>query len=313
MDERIVLVGLFRWLFGARSSQLAALTQERVRLQQFEQPLATDDRRRLTDVPYVLPKDLEEGERLNLQHYLLRYALKGNFSAPLDVPVSRVLDVGSGTGIWGQEMAQQFPLTQVFSVDLEPPAVVSLSTQAKESLANYHFIQGNILQGLPFPDQSFDFTHQRLLVLALPAATWSPVIRELIRVTRKGGWIELMEIDVIKQGGPLTEKVIGLILEFVRRRGIEVKLVENLGSLLQQEGLKQVTQRFVDIPIGSWGARLGNLMEKDALAGYAALKHTLCRTLAFDPDEYDALLQALPEEWSRYHSSYRFVLVYGQV
>src|SRR5579859_2259589 len=112
-------------------------------------PLVSDDnqeRRHREDVPYALPKDLEEGQRLNLQHYLFRYMLRGNYAAPLPETVSSILDVGSGTGIWGQEMAQLFPSARVFGLDFEPPQSVSLASSVVQMPANYHFVQGNLLQ-----------------------------------------------------------------------------------------------------------------------------------------------------------------------
>ncbi len=50
-------------------------------------------------IPYVLPRDLEEMNRLDFQHYVLRQAFKGNFLAPVENPVA-ILDVGTGTGRW---------------------------------------------------------------------------------------------------------------------------------------------------------------------------------------------------------------------
>ena len=40
-----------------------------------------DDRRRLKEAPYVLPSDDKEINRLDFQHYMLRYTLRGNFAA----------------------------------------------------------------------------------------------------------------------------------------------------------------------------------------------------------------------------------------
>src|SRR5438067_108538 len=103
-------------------------------------------RRYREDVPYVLPKDLGEDERLNLQHYILRYVLKGNYVAPLGERVTHILDVGSGSGIWGQEIAQQFPAASVFGVDLESPRPLSSAASATSlPPPNYHFVQGNVL------------------------------------------------------------------------------------------------------------------------------------------------------------------------
>ena len=48
-------------------------------------------------VPYALPSDLGEMNRLDFQHFVLRQAFKGNYAAPVRKP-SSILDVGSGTG-----------------------------------------------------------------------------------------------------------------------------------------------------------------------------------------------------------------------
>lgn len=58
---------------------------------------------------------------------------------------------------------------------------------------NYTFVQGNILEQLPFAPMSFDFIHQRMLNFGIPRDKWQHVLQELLRVTRLGGWIELME------------------------------------------------------------------------------------------------------------------------
>ena len=73
-------------------------------------------------VPYLFPSDLGEAQRLDFQHYMLRYTLKGNYAAPLKAPRD-ILDIGCGTGRWAMEMAQQFPGASVTGVDIAPPAV----------------------------------------------------------------------------------------------------------------------------------------------------------------------------------------------
>lgn len=142
------------------------------------EPVATliGGRRHRIDIPYLLPKDLPEASRLEYQHFFLKGVLGKNYFAPLENPVN-ILDVGCGTGRWCIEIAQQFPSTWVTGVDIEfhlPP--VSIPT-------NCHFIQGNVLQRLPFSDQFFSYTHQRFLGSAIPLAYWPDAIAELKRVT----------------------------------------------------------------------------------------------------------------------------------
>src|SRR5262245_38739441 len=65
-------------------------------------------RMRTVGLPYTLPHDVEEVNRLDFQHYMLRYAFQGIYAAPLKQPRD-ILDVGTGTGRWALEMAQYFP------------------------------------------------------------------------------------------------------------------------------------------------------------------------------------------------------------
>ena len=102
---------------------------------------------RVRGVPYNLPRDLEEMNRLDFQHFLFRAALKGNFVAPISRPGS-ILDVGTGTGRWARELAVQFPRAQVVGLDVNPPPVdeAAESSQAPDLRPpNYRFVPGNVL------------------------------------------------------------------------------------------------------------------------------------------------------------------------
>ena len=123
-------------------------------------------RRYRVDVPYVLPKDLQEVGRLDFQHYALRALLKGNYSAPSRVLAPRqILDVGCGTGRWCRDVANDCPQASITGLDLEAqwPTSIPLPPIIR-------FQQANILQGLPFAAGSFDYVHQRLLVGAVCVA-----------------------------------------------------------------------------------------------------------------------------------------------
>src|SRR5512146_364277 len=117
-------------------------------------------------VPYALPSDLSETNRLDFQHYMLRQAFKGIYAAPIGTP-GAILDVGAGTGRWAKEMAELFPRARVVALDIKEPAESEQSQPGGAASdprpSAYTFVRGNILEGLPFPDATFDFTHQRLL------------------------------------------------------------------------------------------------------------------------------------------------------
>jgi ubiquinone/menaquinone biosynthesis C-methylase UbiE len=161
----------------------------------------TEQRTYLDDAPYLLPKDALEDQRLNYQHHVLYKTISNHYLAPISPTTATMLDVGTGTGIWPVDMAALFPHAHIVGVD------VSLASLPSPLPTTCLFVQANILKGLPFPDQQFDFTHQRFLVAAIPALHWPAVVRELVRVTRPGGWVELLEIgDTIQNAGPATTR-----------------------------------------------------------------------------------------------------------
>jgi len=55
------------------------------------------------------------------------------------------------------------------------------------------FVRANLLQGLPFADDRFDFVHQRALAWAVPVRSWPVLVQDLVRVAAPGGWVELVE------------------------------------------------------------------------------------------------------------------------
>ena len=55
---------------------------------------------------YFMPNDEGEQDRLDLYHHMFLLLLGGDlYTAPLDKP-QRVLDVGTGTGIWAIDFAE---------------------------------------------------------------------------------------------------------------------------------------------------------------------------------------------------------------
>ena len=60
---------------------------------------ASPQRRYLNQTDYLLPKDDDELNRLNFQHYALNLTLGNHYLAPLPPVVRTMVDIGCGTGI----------------------------------------------------------------------------------------------------------------------------------------------------------------------------------------------------------------------
>jgi methylase of polypeptide subunit release factors len=58
--------------------------------------------------------------RLDLHHEIMRLLWDDRLhESPLDQP-DRILDIGTGTGIWAIDMADEYPMAEVVGTDLSP-------------------------------------------------------------------------------------------------------------------------------------------------------------------------------------------------
>jgi SAM-dependent methyltransferase len=256
---------------------------------------------------YLFPSHPSEIDRLDVQHYALRETLGVNYLAPVGQPGS-VLDVGCGTGQWGFELGEEFPEAAVVGLDLVPSKA--------GSPPNYRFVKANVLQGLPFASESFDFVHQRLMLAsAVPVSSWGDLLADLARVMRPGGWIELVEgIAEIDSGGPATRRLTELTQRLRRSLGLDTTgiVVHSLDSQLRREGMVRVQRRDVQLPIGEWGGPVGALMASDFRAAYARLDTVFESRFDLTSEEYRGLIGTAQAELDEYQSTGVVVAAFGQ-
>lgn len=265
------------------------------------------DRGQSSVIPYMLPNFNQEIDHLDLQHYMLRYLLKGNYIAPIAKP-ARILDVGCGTGRWVTEMAQEFPQAELDGIDLKCP-----EEDAVLFPRNSHFHAGNVLNGLPFEDSFFDFVHQRLLIYAIPQIRRQELVNELVRVTRRGGWVELIEMNPSFQHmGPATERVLHLVMQASLKPGLDPAISQHIGTLLCSAGLKRVGTSTQLVPLGNWGGQLGTMAIADILGMAQGMKPAVVAQTQTTPEEFDRLIMQMAEEVEEYRTTYTFHIAYGQ-
>ena len=267
------------------------------------------DRMHLADAPYVLPADDQEINRLDFQHYMLRHTLRGNYAAPINNPQS-ILDVGSGTGRWAMEMASLFPHTNVYGVDITPASPESAPGSATPE--NCAFTVGNILEGLKFPDGSFDFVHMRLLLFAIPEARWPDVVRELARVTRPGGWIELVETGPQQRGGPAMDQIVDWITAASLKRGVNPMLGPRIGEFLKMAGMSNVVTRAIALPVGAYGGRIGRLAETDVFGVVGGVKGLVTSMGIASAEAYDSAMSQARADLATQQCILPFYIAYAQ-
>jgi SAM-dependent methyltransferase len=269
-------------------------------------PLHAIGRRTHGEIPYMLPRHSAEVDRLDLQHYVLRAALRGNYAVPLDEP-RRILDVGSGTGQWGFDLCREFPKASVFGFDI--------AAGKPEEPANYHLVRGNVLGGLPFADDSFDFVHQRLMMAAISLSMWPRAVGQLVRVTRPGGFVELVELgDRTEPKGPATERMWTLCNALAASRGLDSTgtVLRSLDGYLRAAGMTEVRRHHVAIPLGGWGGTIGSMMATDLHSFFTRLSECFEAELGVPAAQSAELLGESMQECERYRTNAICTVVHGR-
>ncbi|HEU5348271.1 MAG TPA: class I SAM-dependent methyltransferase, partial [Ktedonobacterales bacterium] len=213
-----------------------------------------------------------------------------------------------GTGRWCIEMAALFPQANVVGLDITSPPVVEADAPRP---ANFVFVAGNMLEGLPFADNSFDFVHQRLVIAALPTAQWLQQTQELLRVTRPGGWVELVEGDSLT-GGPGLQTLNDIGVLFTEKRGMALNNASRIGEYLRLAGARQVEQRTIRLPVGKTTGRLGAMAEADYLAIIASVRGYLIVQGLITEEEHNRAFAQAREELASGTLTWPFYVAFGQ-
>jgi SAM-dependent methyltransferase len=140
------------------------------------------------DGRYLLPNDEAEQDRLDCHHHLWRLMIDGPlYRAPIGPSPQRVLDLGTGTGIWAIDFADEFPGALVIGTDLSPIQPTSVPPNVKFYVDD---VEGEWTYG---PDEKFDFVHGRALGGSI--ANFGQLYRRIYDNLKPGGWVEVQEYE----------------------------------------------------------------------------------------------------------------------
>ncbi|CRK37333.1 Secondary metabolism regulator LAE1 like protein [Verticillium longisporum] len=208
-----------------------------------------------SDTEYWGPNDDKQNEHLDINHEMLLMAMDNRLHvAPISGTPQRVLDVGTGTGIWAIDFADQYPSAEVIGTDLSPiqPAWVP---------SNCRFELDDAQLPWTFPDNHFDYIHMRLLMGAIK--DWPFLYSEVYRCLKPGGWFEHMDYDphIYSDDGSLSPTS-----AWNDYGGFFIKAGEKLGRTfniimdkvnhgwMKDAGFVNVDELRLKLPMGAWPA-----------------------------------------------------------
>ncbi|KAB8235331.1 S-adenosyl-L-methionine-dependent methyltransferase [Aspergillus alliaceus] len=198
------------------------------------------------------PVDEEEAERLELQHQVFSKVFDNRLIFPPIPRPRKVLDCGYGTASWAIEAAERHPECEVIGLDIFP------YMNPDEIPENLWLQVDDLNRPFTFPPNHFDLVHSRLLATGINRDRWPSYIRDIKRVLKPGGWVQLVEIyfNVQSDNGSITEQhalrrwstqLMGS-LEGVK----DLRVGTRLRNLLTAAGLTEVDARMIPLPLSAW-------------------------------------------------------------
>lgn len=183
-------------------------------------------------------------------------------------------------------MAADYPWTQFVGVDIathHPDLTLP---------SNVTFQQGDVMDGLPFSMQSFDYIHVRMLATGIHASRWISLLQEIFRVTSVGGFVEIVESDYLHhRTGPAGDQINAWIQEITLERGMDLGCIHRLETDLEAVGFTDIECEAVSVPTGGgWGGTVGQL----SINNYESVLRTLTpriRAFGVEAEEVERIFQ----------------------
>ncbi|KAG1460299.1 hypothetical protein G6F46_005733 [Rhizopus delemar] len=188
-------------------------------------------------------------DRMMSNHFALNALFEGNTLPIIKKEVdfnsntTKVLDIGCGPGSWVMDMATEYPNTHFIGIDQLPLFPQDIRP------ANVTFRQSDILAGLPFEDNSFDFIQMRLFLVAFNRTNWIDALNEVYRLLKPGGYVQLLEAQLMDEGDEVIEEYVAKIRTIMEFNDFDPEICDKLGILIEKSGfiLKDFTKKSVPL------------------------------------------------------------------
>ncbi|KAF4437668.1 tam domain-containingmethyltransferase [Fusarium acutatum] len=266
-----------------------------------------------------IPSDDLEVERNDLQHCKFTM-LMGNelHLAPIVDHPQKILDLGTGSGIWAIDMAEQYPSAKVIGVDTTP-------VQPNVIPPNLVFEIDDVEDDWLWGEGTFDLIHGRELIMAI--RNWPRLMEQAFNHLKPGAYFQLSGSvpDFKSDDGTLPPdsayiEMGKIYFEMSQRIGCSGWEPTRWKEHFENAGFEDVVERVLKIPTNPW-PKDKHLKEigafelshfRDTIGNVFARGYE--QILNGDPNYFQVLLSKARKEVlnPNMHSWVPFYVVYGR-
>ncbi|KAH7061574.1 methyltransferase [Macrophomina phaseolina] len=268
---------------------------------------------------YFAPNDDKEQDRMDLFHHISTLILGGKlFRAPVPKDPRRILDFGTGTGIWAMDVADEYPNAEVVGTDLSP-------IQPSWVPPNCRFLVDDVeadwTDGAPY-----DFVHGR--TMAGSVKDWPRLFGQAHANMKPGGWIELQEFEIqygCDDGSyPAKAPTVALFIEKLNEAaegfGKPMDVARDLKGWMADAGFTNVQDDVYKVPMAPWAkdkklkeiGKYALIHVLEAIEAYSLALFT--RVLKYTPEEVQVMMAKIRSEFKdpEVHLYWIYHITYGQ-
>lgn len=238
------------------------------------------------------------------------------YFAPIDENLQTALDIGTGTGIWAIDFADDHPSCSVTGTDLSP-------TQPSFIPPNLQFIIDDA-EDVWLYRHKFDFIHARLMAGSFK--DWPRVIQSAFDALEPGGWFEIQdyllpcECPDDTYAGTSLDHWNQVMLQAAAALGRPMDVANHYAKLLKGVGFTEVVEQEFVWPTNTWPRdpklkEIGKWNEVNMLQGLAGFSMALMtRGLGWSKEEVDVFVAKVRNDMRDrgIHAYFRLPVVYGR-